>query len=46
MDDVEEMGQIVFKMSQEQVEAMEEEAAALQAEQEKGQEDEVMETDE
>lgn len=46
MEDVEEMGKIVFKLSQEQLEAMQEEAAALQAEQEKEQQDETMETDE
>ncbi|KAI8149758.1 hypothetical protein BJV82DRAFT_663038 [Fennellomyces sp. T-0311] len=42
MDDVEELGKLVYKLSQEQVESVQEEIAAKQAEQE----GEVMDTDE
>lgn len=42
MDDVEELGKLVYKLSQEQLKALEEEIAAKQAEQEGALEEDAM----
>lgn len=42
MDDVEELGKLVFKLSQEQLNALQEEIAAKQAEQEGAMEEDAM----